>query len=35
MVQCLTTEGKDAYFDFLIQFYIDEQKTPIEDATVE
>ncbi|HEY9708563.1 MAG TPA: hypothetical protein V6D48_10215, partial [Oculatellaceae cyanobacterium] len=35
MVNHLTTEGKDAYFDFLVQLYVDDEKTPIEDSTIE
>lgn len=30
IVEYLTEKGKDAYFDFLIQFYVDDAKTPIE-----
>ncbi|MUG96576.1 catalase [Scytonema sp. UIC 10036] len=30
MVEYLTGKGKDAYFDFLIQFYVNDDKTPIE-----
>jgi hypothetical protein len=30
IVKFLTEDGQDAYFDFLIQFYVDEEKTPIE-----
>jgi hypothetical protein len=30
IVKYLTQEEQDAYFDFLIQFYVDEEKTPIE-----
>ncbi|WP_193198200.1 catalase family protein [Nostoc sp. MG11] len=35
IVKHLTTEGKDAYFDFLIQMYVNDEKTPIEDSTIE
>ncbi|HAA26565.1 MAG TPA: catalase [Cyanobacteria bacterium UBA8553] len=35
MVNHLTTEVKNAYFDFLVQLYVDDEKTPIEDATIE
>jgi Catalase len=34
-VKYLTDEGKDATFDFLVQLYVDEQKTPIEDPMQE
>lgn len=30
IVKHLTQDGQDAYFDFLIQFYVDDEKTPIE-----
>lgn len=30
IIKYLTQEGKEAYFDFLVQFYVDEEKTPIE-----
>ncbi|MBW4617391.1 MAG: catalase family protein [Desmonostoc vinosum HA7617-LM4] len=30
MVKYLTEENRDAYFDFFVQFYVDEDKTPIE-----
>ncbi|MBE9035078.1 catalase family protein [aff. Roholtiella sp. LEGE 12411] len=35
IVNQLTTEGKDAYFDFLVQLYVNDEKTPIEDSTIE
>lgn len=30
IVKYLTQEDREAYFDFLVQFYVDEEKTPIE-----
>lgn len=35
IVNHLTTEGKDVYFDFLVQLYVDDEKTPVEDSTIE
>lgn len=35
IVNHLTIEGQEAFFDFLIQFYVDDQKTPIEDHVQE
>ncbi|MEH2208589.1 MAG: catalase family protein [Nostoc sp.] len=35
LVKYLTEEGREASFDFLIQFYVDDQKTPIEDHVKE
>ncbi|KAF3890795.1 catalase family protein [Tolypothrix bouteillei VB521301] len=35
IVEYLTEKGKDAYFDFMIQFYVDDDKTPIEQLTQE
>lgn len=35
MVNHLTVEGREASFDFLIQFYVDDEKTPIEDHVKE
>lgn len=35
IVKYLTTEARDAYFDFLVQLQADDEKTPIEDATKE
>lgn len=35
IVKYLTEEGKEASFDFFIQFYVDDQKTPIEDHVIE
>jgi hypothetical protein len=35
IVKHLTDEGKDAYFDFLIQLYLDEEKTPVENPMQE
>ncbi|MBO3458570.1 catalase family protein [Aetokthonos hydrillicola Thurmond2011] len=35
VVKYLTQEAKEANFDFLIQLFVDEEKTPIEDPTQE
>ncbi|MBN3885749.1 MAG: catalase family protein [Nostoc sp. JL34] len=35
LVKYLTEEGREASFDFLIQFYVDDDKTPIEDHVKE
>ncbi|HIK08088.1 MAG TPA: catalase family protein [Trichormus sp. M33_DOE_039] len=35
IVQYLTGDQKEAYFDFLIQFYVDEEKTPVENLSQE
>ncbi|MHC0063670.1 catalase family protein [Nostoc sp. UIC 10890] len=35
LVKYLTEEGREASFDFLIQFYVDDEKTPIEDHVKE
>lgn len=35
IVKYLTLEGKEASFDFLIQFYVDDEKTPIENHVQE
>ncbi|MBX9253088.1 catalase family protein [Desmonostoc muscorum CCALA 125] len=35
IVKHLTVEGREASFDFLIQFYVDDDKTPIEDHVQE
>lgn len=35
MVEYLTKNGKEAKFKFLVQFYLDDRKTPIEDPTKE
>ncbi|NUN66824.1 catalase family protein (plasmid) [Pseudanabaena biceps] len=35
VVQHLTEDGKDATFDFLVQLYINDEKTPIEDPMQE
>ena len=35
IVKHLTEEKQDAYFDFIIQFYVDEEKTPIENLIQE
>ncbi|MBD2411358.1 catalase [Nostoc calcicola FACHB-389] len=35
IVKYLTVEGQEASFDFLIQFYVDDDKTPIEDHVKE
>lgn len=35
VVEYLTEAGKDATFDFLVQLYVDEEKTPIEDPMQE
>lgn len=35
IVKYLTEEKQDAYFDFFIQFYVDEEKTPIENLVQE
>ncbi|BCL37442.1 catalase family protein [Nostoc sp. MS1] len=35
IVKYLTEEKREAYFDFLIQFYVDEEKTPIENLVQE
>ncbi|BAY49572.1 hypothetical protein SAMD00079811_72010 [Scytonema sp. HK-05] len=35
IVKYLTEEGKEARFDFLVQLYVNDEKTPIEDPTQE
>lgn len=35
IVKYLTEESREAFFDFLIQFYVDDEKTPIEDHVQE
>jgi hypothetical protein len=35
IVKYLTEEGREAFFDFFIQFYVDDEKTPIEDHVKE
>lgn len=35
IVKYLTDDGKEAKFDFLVQLYVDDEKTPIEDPTQE
>ncbi len=35
VVKHLTQEAKEAKFDFLVQLFVDDEKTPIEDATKE
>lgn len=35
MINHLTNDAQDAYFDFLVQLYVDDIKTPVENPTIE
>ncbi|MHC5820785.1 MAG: catalase family protein [Nostoc sp.] len=35
LIQCLTNDAKEVKLDFLVQLYVDDEKTPIEDPTKE